>query len=340
LINDGWDIVKVEKITPTVVHTMQSQKFSNPNAESQLDTENIRVRYKYVGPISSNSRAFCRQMISRNKVYRIEDIENLSNPEFGNYNIFLYRGSFNCKHAWVRLIYKQQGNIRNSGSSSKGVIDQEVVVAADTRNKGTIAVGETGLYAPRDVKNPRKATQRQREKDRDPRDGSQFIPKYNREPFSEDYFEGLEDACWEGYEPIGLKEKDGKMVPNCVPIKEAMAMEKEEFKTYNDYPESAKNNACKALRWRDEHGDEVKGMTQVGWIRANQLCKGENISEETISRMSGFQRHKTNSEVSPEFKDTPWKDRGYVAWLGWGGTTGIEWASNKLETIKKWQKSF
>lgn len=30
--------------------------------------------------------------------------------------------------------------------------------------------------------------------------------------------EGLEGACWEGYEPIGMKEKDGKMVPNCVPI--------------------------------------------------------------------------------------------------------------------------
>jgi len=130
------------------------------------------------------------------------------------------------------------------------------------------------------------------------------------------------------------------MVPNCVPVEQAMEMEKQEFKTYNDYPESAKNNACKALRWRDEHGDEVKGMTQVGWIRANQLCKGENISEETISRMSGFQRHKENSEVSPEFKSTPWKDRGYVAWLGWGGTTGIEWASNKLETIKNQKMTF
>jgi hypothetical protein len=29
----------------------------------------------------------------------------------------------------------------------------------------------------------------------------------------------LEDACWEGYEPIGTKELDGKTVPNCVPIK-------------------------------------------------------------------------------------------------------------------------
>jgi hypothetical protein len=32
--------------------------------------------------------------------------------------------------------------------------------------------------------------------------------------------EGLEGACWEGYEPIGTKILDGKEVPNCVPIKE------------------------------------------------------------------------------------------------------------------------
>jgi hypothetical protein len=106
------------------------------------------------------------------------------------------------------------------------------------------------------------------------------------------------------------------------------------FESYNDYPESAKNNACKVLRWRDEHGDEVKGMTQVGWTRANQLCKGENISEETIARMASFARHRENAEVATEYKSTPWKDKGYVAWLGWGGTTGIEWASNKLESIR------
>jgi hypothetical protein len=106
------------------------------------------------------------------------------------------------------------------------------------------------------------------------------------------------------------------------------------FESYNDYPESAKNNACKVLRWRDEHGDEVQGMTQVGWTRANQLCKGENISEETIARMASFARHRENAEVSAEFKDTPWKDKGYVAWLGWGGTSGIEWASSKLDSIR------
>ena len=51
--------------------------------------------------------------------------------------------------------------------------------------------------------------------------------------------------------------------------------------------------------------------------------------------MSGFQRHKNNSEIAEEYKGTPWKDKGYVAWLGWGGTEGIEWASRKLKQIRQ-----
>lgn len=35
-----------------------------------------------------------------------------------------------------------------------------------------------------------------------------------------EYEMGLEDACWEGYEPIGLKDEGGRLVPNCVPIKD------------------------------------------------------------------------------------------------------------------------
>ena len=118
------------------------------------------------------------------------------------------------------------------------------------------------------------------------------------------------------------------------PIK-PFSFNKFELETYNDYPESAKNNAKKVLKWRDEHGSEVKGMTRVGWTRANQLAKGENISRETIARMSAFQRHKKNAEIDPKFKSTPWKDKGYVAWLGWGGTSGINWASRKLKSIDK-----
>ena len=105
--------------------------------------------------------------------------------------------------------------------------------------------------------------------------------------------------------------------------------------SYNDYPESASNNAKKVLRWRDEHGDEVKGMTAVGWTRANQLAKRENISRDTIARMASFKRHQKNAEIDPKFEGTPWKDAGYVAWLGWGGTSGVEWAIRKLKQIDK-----
>jgi hypothetical protein len=30
-----------------------------------------------------------------------------------------------------------------------------------------------------------------------------------------------EKPCWKGYEMVGMKKKGGKMVPNCVPIKES-----------------------------------------------------------------------------------------------------------------------
>jgi len=37
-----------------------------------------------------------------------------------------------------------------------------------------------------------------------------------------------EEACWSGYTAVGLKKKDGHMVPNCVPS-EAVTTEKPPF---------------------------------------------------------------------------------------------------------------
>lgn len=31
----------------------------------------------------------------------------------------------------------------------------------------------------------------------------------------------IDEACWKGYQQYGMKDKGGKQVPNCVPIKEA-----------------------------------------------------------------------------------------------------------------------
>ncbi len=37
--------------------------------------------------------------------------------------------------------------------------------------------------------------------------------------FAEDAREELKKACWKGYEAIGVKQKNGRTVPNCVPVK-------------------------------------------------------------------------------------------------------------------------
>lgn len=102
-------------------------------------------------------------------------------------------------------------------------------------------------------------------------------------------------------------------------------------------PKGARDNARKVLRWREEHGDEVKGMTEVGWRRARQLANNETVGAETVKAMAQFNRHRKNAEVADEHKGEPWKDAGYVAWLGWGGDVGIDWAIRQSERMKKAQ---
>lgn len=101
-------------------------------------------------------------------------------------------------------------------------------------------------------------------------------------------------------------------------------------------PSAAQDNAQQVIDWKDEHGrDEVEGMTQTGWQRANQLADGVEVSPDVISRMAQFARHEDNKEVADEYEDTPWKDKGHVAWLGWGGDEGVEWAQEMQDKMDK-----
>ena len=33
-----------------------------------------------------------------------------------------------------------------------------------------------------------------------------------------DKWNNMEKACWSGYKQVGMKDKNGKQVPNCVPV--------------------------------------------------------------------------------------------------------------------------
>jgi hypothetical protein len=135
------------------------------------------------------------------------------------------------------------------------------------------------------------------------------------------------NPCWEGYEPYGLKDNGA---PNCIPVKSKKLKFAE---SYTDYPEAAVNNAKRALKWVEENGWGDCGMGP-GKARANQLANREPISEDTIARMSAFQRHRQNS-------DTPYGEGcGGLMWDAWGGAAGVEWAERKLKSIRKEEMSY
>jgi hypothetical protein len=104
-------------------------------------------------------------------------------------------------------------------------------------------------------------------------------------------------------------------------------LSKVNLESYSDYPKAATENAKIALRYAEENGWGDCG-TPVGKQRANQLAKGEPISEETIARMAAFERHRQNSQK--ELGD----GCGRLMWLAWGGDEGVEWAQRKLEQIR------
>jgi hypothetical protein len=97
-------------------------------------------------------------------------------------------------------------------------------------------------------------------------------------------------------------------------------------KTYTDYPESATNNAKRALKWADENGWGTCG-TPVGKARARQLANREPLTRNTIARMASFKRHQ-------QYADVPYSEGcGGLMWDAWGGTSGVEWAIRKLKEI-------
>ena len=132
---------------------------------------------------------------------------------------------------------------------------------------------------------------------------------------------------------IGMNHDVSFMQNHINTIKSFLPKGLEFAETYNDYPEQAKENAKIALRWAEENGWGDCG-TEVGKIRANQLAKGENISRDTIARMSSFERQRQNS--NKELGD----GCGRLMWLAWGGDAGVEWATRKLAQIDKTKLSF
>ena len=90
-------------------------------------------------------------------------------------------------------------------------------------------------------------------------------------------------------------------------------------------PEDVAANARKGLALRSEFG---RGGTDVGVARARDLKNRENLSPETIERMTQyFARHEVDKDAD-DFGNDENPSAGYVAWMLWGGDAGREWAES------------
>jgi len=307
----GWVI---ESIEPVVSLEQELKLFegavtAEPNQPSMADLPNRRVRYKYIknpqsqgDAIIPTSRDFCREMIRYDRVFRIEDIrkmtEDCANDQFGCYDIFTWRGSYNCRHLWMKVVYRPVGPITGRQRPLEEGAPAWNQPSTQVQQRAILVEEQFGILAMIDGQ-----------------------PLFSSK---EDALKLAQLLGCEGYHEHKVGDYVGYM-----------ACETHEFQSYNDYPQSASDAACKVLGWIEKYGrDEVEGMERTGLARANQLCNREPISVDTIARMASFARHKQNSKIAPEFEGTPWKDKGYVAWEGWGSDEGIEWAQRKLEEIR------
>lgn len=108
------------------------------------------------------------------------------------------------------------------------------------------------------------------------------------------------------------------------------------------YPtKQMQKNAIRGLELRERGGggglttrEAGKQKIGSGVARAVQLKHGRKLQPDTVRRMLAFfQRHKKNAKVDPGKK--PEQDRGYVAWLLWGGDAGFTYARRVVRQMNK-----
>jgi hypothetical protein len=130
-IDDEWELVDereysdqntdIETWANELIEEKDLEQLAIPNIKkgkgdfSVLDKSFYKVRYKYAEKYSStNTREFCRALMNRNMVYRIEDIDAASkkgvNKGFGHkgkaYDLFRFKGGVNCGHYWSEQLYR------------------------------------------------------------------------------------------------------------------------------------------------------------------------------------------------------------------------------------------
>jgi hypothetical protein len=141
----------------------------------------------------------------------------------------------------------------------------------------------------------------------------------------------MENPCWKGYEMVGTKKKDGKEVPNCVPVKEAMddteeydVVNEDDMKSFvkfmREYTRELNEATCPCMHEAEYQGRTVKlGKPMQGDVKKFKVYvkNGEGNVVKVNFGDPNMRIKKSNPERRKSFRarhncDTPgprWKAR-------------------------------
>jgi len=136
-----------------------------------------------------------------------KDFNNAENPSNGKIMWLAWGGD--AGFSWSRKIVTREKNMKKNLEMQemveeiKGILE-DVVNPIET----VVEIAEENLTKSIDPK-PEDLTD------------EEISKSYESDNEDEDKWDNMQKACWSGYEQQGMKDKGGRKVPNCVPIKKS-----------------------------------------------------------------------------------------------------------------------
>ena len=121
------------------------------------------------------------------------------------------------------------------------------------------------------------------------------------------------NPCWDGYEMIGMKEKDGKEVPNCVPLEEEILQEAEYQGRKVTLNKPTRGDVKKSKVYvKNDKGNVVKVNFGHGGTSAKK--KGEKtmrIKKSNPERRKSFRARHNCDNPGPKWKARYWSCKAW-----------------------------
>jgi hypothetical protein len=136
-----------------------------------------------------------------------KDWDNSENPSNGKIMWLAWGGD--AGFSWSRKIVNREKNMK------KSLEVQEIIEEIKDMLEDAVNPVDTVIEIPEDTLS--KSVDPKLEEETD----EEMSKNYESDNEDEDKWDNMEKACWSGYKQEGMKEKNGRMVPNCVPVEKS-----------------------------------------------------------------------------------------------------------------------